>query len=85
MFTFLTEASGLLTSLINSLTGTNLSEDDYVQMGKNTLKGERAFNLKAGIGPEADRLPDWMRTEPLPPTNEVFDVPQEEIDDFWNF
>jgi aldehyde:ferredoxin oxidoreductase len=85
MFTFLTEASGLLTSLINSLTGTNLSEDDYVQMGKDTLKGERAFNLKAGIGPEADRLPDWMRTEPLPPTNEVFDVPQEEIDDFWNF
>jgi aldehyde:ferredoxin oxidoreductase len=85
MFTFLTGASGLLTTMINALIGTNLSEDDYVQMGKDTLKGERAFNLKAGIGPEADRLPDWMRTEPLSPTNEVFDVPQEEIDDFWNF
>jgi len=56
-----------------------------VQMGKDALKQERAFNLKAGIGPEADRLPDWMRAEPLPPTNEVFDVPQDEIDDFWNF
>lgn len=85
MFTFLNEASGILTSMINALIGTNLSEDDYVQMGKDILKQERAFNLKAGIGPEADRLPDWMRTEPLPPTNEVFDVPQEEIDDFWNF
>ena len=85
MFTFLNEAYGILTSMINALTGANMSEDDYVQMGKDTLKQERAFNLKAGIGPEADRLPDWMRTEPLPPLNEVFDVPQEEVDDFWNF
>ena len=85
MFTFLNEAFGILTSMINSLTGSNLSEDEYVQMGKDMLKQERAFNFKAGIGPEADRLPDWMRTEALSPTNEVFDVSQKEIDDFWNF
>ena len=65
--------------------GTNWSGEDYIQMGKDVMKQERDFNLRAGIGPEADKLPDWMRTEPLPPLNEVFDVPQEEIDDFWNF
>ena len=54
-------------------------------MGKDVVKGERPFNLKAGIGSEDDRLPEWMRRETLPPTNEVFDVPQKEIDDFWNF
>jgi hypothetical protein len=26
-----------------------------------------------------------MRFEPLPPKNSVFDVPQEEIDEFFNF
>jgi len=41
--------------------------------------------LKAGIGPGADALPEWMRFEPLPPKNSVFDVPQEEIDEFFNF
>jgi aldehyde:ferredoxin oxidoreductase len=84
MFTMLTD-NKLLANLINGLIGTNMSDQDYVQMGKDVLKQERAFNIKAGIGPEADRLPDWMRNEPLPPVNEVFDVPQEEIDDFWNF
>ncbi len=85
MFTFLNESFGVLTSMINNLLGLNISKDDYVQMGKDVLKAERDFNLRAGIGPEADRLPDWMTKEPLPPTNEVFDVPQKEIDDFWNF
>ena len=56
-----------------------------MEMGGEMLRQERVFNLKAGIGPGADRLPDWMRKEPLSPTNAVFDVPQEEIDQFFNF
>jgi aldehyde:ferredoxin oxidoreductase len=85
MFTSLDGATELMAALMNGLLGTTLSGEDYVQMGKDVMKQERAFNLKAGIGPQADRLPDWMRMEPLPPLNEVFDVPQEEIDGFWNF
>jgi aldehyde:ferredoxin oxidoreductase len=49
------------------------------------LRQERAFNLKAGIGPGADRLPEWMKNEPLAPTNAVFDVPDKEIDELFNF
>jgi aldehyde:ferredoxin oxidoreductase len=54
-------------------------------MGKEMLRQERAFNLKAGIGPGADRLPEWMTKEPLAPTNAVFDVPQEDLDSVFNF
>jgi aldehyde:ferredoxin oxidoreductase len=48
---------------------------DFMKMGKEMLREERAFNIKAGIGPSADSLPDWMRTKPLPTANAVFDVP----------
>jgi len=71
--------------MINAFYGMNLTLTDFMEMGKEMLRQERSFNLKAGIGPSADRLPDWMRTEPLPPTNSVFDVPQGEIDELFDF
>ena len=71
--------------MISTFYGLNLTLEDFMEKGKEMLRQERAFNIKAGIGPGADRVPDWMRTEPLPPTNAVFDVPQEEIDNFYNF
>jgi hypothetical protein len=32
-----------------------------------------------------DDLPEWMKNEPLAPTNAVFDVPDQEIDGLFNF
>jgi len=54
-------------------------------MGKNVLRKEREFNLLAGIGPEQDRLPNWMASEPIPPTNAVFDVSEKDIKEVFNF
>jgi aldehyde:ferredoxin oxidoreductase len=54
-------------------------------MGKEMILQERGFNLKAGIGPREDIIPDWMRKEPLPPNNTVFDVSQEDINNVFNF
>jgi aldehyde:ferredoxin oxidoreductase len=71
--------------MINAFYGVSLTLGDFMEIGKEMLRQERAFNIKAGIGPGADRLPEWMRTESLPPTNAVFDVPQEEIDNLFNF
>jgi aldehyde:ferredoxin oxidoreductase len=82
-FTFLPPK--LIVPMINGLYGVNWSQDDYLEMGKEMLRQERAFNVKAGIGPGADRLPDWMKSEPLPPTQAVFDVPDEEMDQLFNF
>jgi aldehyde:ferredoxin oxidoreductase len=52
---------------------------DFEELGKEMLRQEQAFNIKAGIGSEADVLPDLMQTDPLPPTDAVFNVPQEKL------
>lgn len=83
--TFLFKNPETVMPLINAFYGVNWTMEDFMEMGKEMLRQERAFNIKAGIGPGADRLPDWMRAESLPPTNSVFDVPQEEIDTLFNF
>ena len=82
-FTFLTPK--LIVPMINGLYGVNWTVEEYLELGKEMLRQERAFNLKAGIGPGADRLPEWMGREPLPPTNAVFDVPLEDLDSVFNF
>jgi aldehyde:ferredoxin oxidoreductase len=64
----------------NGVLGTNLTGDDIVALGGDILKKERAFNEAAGLGKEADRMPEFMLTEPLPPHNVVFDVPESALD-----
>lgn len=71
--------------VINAQYGQDFTLDDVQQMGKAVLKEERAFNLNAGLAPGADRLPEFLKEEPLPPSNLVFDVPDSEIDAFWDF
>lgn len=85
VFTFLFEAPPLIVAMINALYGINWTVEAYMGMGAAVLIQERTFNLKAGISAGADRLPDWMSVEPLPPTNAVFDVPLKDIDSVFNF
>lgn len=65
---------------INGVLGTNWTADDVVKFGADVLKVERKFNEAAGITNAADRLPEFMKQEPLPPHNTVFDVPDEALD-----
>ena len=64
----------------NGILGTNWTTDDIGRIGAEILKKERAFNLAAGLGKEADRIPEFMKYEPLPPHNQVFDIPDEILD-----
>jgi aldehyde:ferredoxin oxidoreductase len=64
----------------NGVLGTNWTADDVTAYGKAVLKKERAFNEAAGIREEADRVPEFMKFEPLPPHNQVFDIPDEALD-----
>jgi aldehyde:ferredoxin oxidoreductase len=64
----------------NGVLGTNWTADDVAAYGASVLKKERSFNNAAGIGNEADRLPEFMKTEPLPPHNQIFDVSDEALD-----
>ena len=65
---------------INGVLGTNWTADDVLKFGAEVLKVERKFNEAAGISKAADRLPEFMTREPLPPHNTVFDVPEEALD-----
>ena len=60
--------------------GVDISADDVVEWGKEILKKERLFNEAAGFTNADDRMPEFMRYEPLPPHNVVWDVPDEELD-----
>jgi aldehyde:ferredoxin oxidoreductase len=69
---------------VNGMLGTKYTGDDVTRIGNEILRVERAFNLGAGIGKEADRMPEFMTYEKLPPHNQVWDVTDEELDSFWD-
>ncbi|MBO8128096.1 MAG: aldehyde ferredoxin oxidoreductase [Peptococcaceae bacterium] len=71
--------------MINAQFGTNWTVDDAIELGKNVLRTERAFNAAAGFTAADDRLPEFMKTEPLAPHNTVFDVKDEDLDTVFNF
>jgi len=79
-FTGLRDDYGLFARLIGALTGKRPSEDQVRALGREMLLKERNFNQAAGIGPGQDRLPEFMRSEVLPPNSGTFDVDDEDLD-----
>jgi aldehyde:ferredoxin oxidoreductase len=65
---------------VNGVLGTKYTTDDVVKLGSEILRKERAFNEAAGFTNVHDRVPEFMKYEPLPPHNTVFDVPNEALD-----
>ncbi|MFQ6077763.1 MAG: aldehyde ferredoxin oxidoreductase C-terminal domain-containing protein, partial [Thermodesulfobacteriota bacterium] len=64
----------------NGVLGTNWKSEDAAKLGAEILRKERAFNEAAGLGKQDDRVPEFMRYEPLPPHNQVYDVPDSALD-----
>ncbi|HHU30801.1 MAG TPA: hypothetical protein GXZ53_08980 [Firmicutes bacterium] len=69
----------ILAQMIYGLLGEKLSVEDVWQLGKDAIKTERAFNLKTGVSPAYDRLPEYLYTEKLEPTGSVFDLSEQEM------
>jgi aldehyde:ferredoxin oxidoreductase len=74
------KAPGAIGDLLHARYGWERGDDVLTELGEETIRLEREFNRRAGFGPQDDRLPEWMREEPLPPHNSVFDVPDAELD-----
>lgn len=72
-------------NFLKAIYGWDVAEDVLVALGEETLRLEREFNRRAGFTPADDRLPEWMTREPLPPTNAVFDVRDEDLDSIFDF
>jgi len=74
-----------LLDLLNAFYGLNMTADDVTELGKNVLKNERDFNLRAGFTAAHDRLPAFFKREPLPPHNITFKVKDQDLDTLFNW
>ncbi|MFX0057582.1 MAG: aldehyde ferredoxin oxidoreductase family protein [Candidatus Hodarchaeota archaeon] len=70
---------GVVESL-NGVLGASLTVDDVAPYGKQIIDTEMAFNKAAGFTSVHDRLPEFFLEEKLPPTNEVFNVTDDDLD-----
>jgi aldehyde:ferredoxin oxidoreductase len=70
--------------LLNARYGWQWAYRDVRNMGLECLRAEREFNSLAGRSDDQCDVPEFMRSEPLPPHNSVFDVPKEDMDNIWN-
>ena len=79
------EAFTAIHEMTQAFTGEKWDVDDLMRLGRETLTFERLFNEKAGFTAADDRLPEFFYTEPLPPHNVVFSVPDAELDAVFDF
>jgi aldehyde:ferredoxin oxidoreductase len=63
--------------------GWNVTYEDVQKIGIDALETEREFNRRAGVSEEFFDIPEFMREEPLPPRNSVFDISIEEMQQIW--
>lgn len=73
----------LFLPLLKGRYGWDLTYGDVQRMGIDTLETEREFNRRAGAGEEFNDIPEFMREEPLPPMNSLYDVPLSEMQRIW--
>lgn len=79
------DAYSAILDMINAKYGLSMSEDDLLGLGKKVLTMEREFNNRAGFTPADDRLPEFFQLEKLPPHDQVFDVPNADLDGVYEF
>jgi aldehyde:ferredoxin oxidoreductase len=70
----------LMLDMINGIHGWGWTKEDYDRFNRDVLRTELEFNRRAGITQNDYRIPEYMREEPLPPHNAVFDVPDSDLD-----
>ncbi len=70
----------LMVDMLNGIYGWGWTTVDFDKFNRDVLRMELEFNRKAGITQNDYRIPEYMREEPLPPHNVVFDVPDSDLD-----
>ncbi len=75
----------VIPDLLSARYGWQVGSDILQVLGKETISLEREFNRRAGFTAADDRIPEYMRTEPLPPHNSVFDASAEDLDSVFNW
>ncbi len=70
----------LMVDMINGIYGWGWTVEDYDQFNRQVIRDELEFNRRAGITAADYKIPEYMREEPLPPHNTVFDVPDSDLE-----
>ena len=73
----------IVTAAINAMYNLDLTREDLINIGKQILKTELAFNKKAGITNDMNDLPEFLKLEPSKPSDLKFTFTKEELQDFW--
>jgi aldehyde:ferredoxin oxidoreductase len=73
----------LTARLLNARYGWQWTYQDVRAMALECLRAEQEYNTKAGVTDAMCDVPEFMRREPLPPHNTVFDVDREEMRHIW--
>jgi len=73
----------LLAEMVSGRFGEEIGFAEIARDAAETLAVERAFNVAAGASDLTCDVPEFMRTEPLPPHGTVYDVDHEEMLKVW--
>lgn len=79
------EVFGLVGDMLAGVYGGDWPPDRVLALGTEALLRERRFNALAGIGPDEDDVPPFMRTEALKPHDAVFDVDRDAMRRLFDF
>jgi aldehyde:ferredoxin oxidoreductase len=66
LFTSFALAADDYKDMFNAIVGANWTTEDLLEAGERIWNLERRFNMKAGVGPDQDRLPKRLVAEPIP-------------------
>ncbi len=69
--------------LMNARYGFQLTPKDTMEIGKQTLRDQLAFNEKAEFSKVDSKTAAFVREERITPTGQVFDVDDAEIENIW--
>lgn len=69
--------------LMNARFGLNMTGEDVVNIAKQALRDQLAFNEKAQFSTIDTTIPAFFREELIAPTSSVFDVNEADVKDLW--
>ena len=76
---------GIFAELIRTRYGLDFSVVDVLDIGVETIKREIRFNEAAGLSPRINDLPEFFRSEPLPPKGHIFEISKEDLISLFSF
>ena len=71
-------------ALMNARYGLNMTAEEVMEIGKETLRDQIAFNKKAQFSQIDTDIPSFFKDESIAPTRAVFDVDDKEVKNLWN-